>query len=83
MNRELCVHLNENLPSMTDIFLKFVYNGISVILIGAVLLSVFKLLKALRKGSADEIKGQLLLTTLVVVIAIILFARRDWQFFLF
>ncbi len=66
---------------MTDDIFRFLHNSTSVILIGAVLLSVFKFLKSLRKGNADEIKGQLLLTTLVVVIAIILFARRDWQFF--
>ena len=59
------------------------HNCTSAILIGAVLISVFKLLRSLRKGNADEIKGQLLLTTLVVVIAIILAVRWDWQFFLF
>ncbi len=66
---------------MTDILFKITHNVTSAILIGAVLISVFKLVRSLRKGNADEIKGQLLLTTLVVVIAIILFARRDWQFF--
>jgi len=66
---------------MTDDIFRFLHNSTSVILIGAVLLSVFKFLKSLRKGNADEIKGQLLLTTMVIVGALILFARRDWQFF--
>ena len=74
------VFMNENL--LIELY-KFLHNSTSIIIVGAVILSVYKLLKAFRKGSAGGIKGQLLLTTMVIVGALILFALRDWQFFWF